>query len=136
MNIIVKKQYPFFTYGARFNLFLTIKGSLDVSLSHAFDMFGLDHAAEIALIQSHPLLSQNLSEVYLPDSRKALICLSLDCLPFWLIRIDPNEATDQGRRKILKLQSNMLKSLWILHSEDLPGDLGDDLQELFPTETD
>ena len=129
MKII--KQYPFEFYGLIFLIYQTDQDKLVVPILHLCEVLGLNYGNQCRLVKNHEILSGHLykirPQVFQKNGQareRDLLCISLECLPYWLGWINVKGTSKRVHSKIAQFQREVVEALWMIHcSEILPDTL-------------
>jgi len=127
----IVKQYPFEFYDLIFLLYQTDQDELVVPIQNLCKVLGLNYGNQCRRVRQHEILSGHLYTVCAnisPESGTARerdgLCISLDCLPYWLSWIDVRGTSKSDHGKSAKYQRDTVDALWLKHCfEILPDTL-------------
>jgi hypothetical protein len=116
----IVKQIPFEFYGLIFLLYQTDQDKLVVPIQNLCKVLGLNYGNQCRRVKNHEILSGHLYQVRPrvspkngPAQERDWLCLSLECLPYWLGWIDVRGTGKRAHDKIAKYQRDALEALWL-----------------------
>ena len=124
-------QFPFEFYGSTFELFLTDKWSLILSVCALCEAMELDSRLQLRRIENTAAMSDGLSMVIAPVLRsdgssqeREMACLALRLLPYWLGMINGSRVRPELKETIIHFKRELADVAWAaFRSQILPADM-------------